>query len=429
MFDEFQQTAQTIIESARATRRLDPQSRLRPAEGHGPRRARRPANASTAASMPIRSRCRGRPSLPRTMSIASSVPPSRSFSSRPSCALANEEIISIDVNVGDGREGVTARLIVPRRFAHLAYAGAKLFTPAVTDRPDLPGRVMFFDRSIEPNKSKPLPEKDIAIRLAHAADGRLVKFVRNSNYFGEWKKGVFAGENYRAKLNGDAIFLHAGCRKDTLENRRGDYVTNYSLFVALSANGKTSTTCRVLGPQRPRAVVAHPGRRRHAVPRRTLPRLRGRRPVHQDRLPQPGRPDRVLLRLPPQGHLPGERGGHRRTAASISTTSPAPATAARSSNAATSCTRPATSTPGGSTTCSSSPAATSSRPSPSSRTSRRRPSWCWGSRWNPPPAIPRWRARSRTSSSTIPSSPATAATMPTCSTTFSRAMIGSTATC
>ncbi len=81
----------------------------------------------------------------------------------------------------------------------------------------------------------------------------MVKIVRNSNYFGEWKKGVFAGEDYRAKLKGDAIFLHAGCRKDTLENRHGKYVTTHSLFVALSANGKTSTTCKVL---------AHKGRER-----------------------------------------------------------------------------------------------------------------------------------------------------------------------
>ena len=127
----------------------------------------------------------------------------------------------------------------------MAYAGQKLFGPAVTDSPTYEV-VMFFDEEFERNKSKPLPEKDVTIRLAHAADGRLVKFVRNSNYFGEWKKGVFAGENYRAKLKGDAIFLHAGCRKDTLENRHGVYVTSYSLFVALSANGKTSTTCKVL---------------------------------------------------------------------------------------------------------------------------------------------------------------------------------------
>ena len=149
------------------------------------------------------------------------------------------------MNVGDGTEGVTARLIVPRRFAHLAYAGSKLFTLATVNSPTYQV-VLFFDQEYQSNKTKPLPEKAITIRLAHAGDGRLVKFARNTNYFGEWKKGVFAGENYRAKLHGDGIFLHAGCRKDTLENRQGEYVTNYSLFVALSGNGKTSTTCRVL---------------------------------------------------------------------------------------------------------------------------------------------------------------------------------------
>ncbi len=147
--------------------------------------------------------------------------------------------------MGDGAQGVTARLVVPRRFAHLAYAGAKLFTPTATDSPTYEV-VLFFDEGYEANKTRPLPQKDITIRLAHNGDGQMVKFARNSNYFGEWKKGVFAGENYRAKLHGDAIFLHAGCRKDTLESRDGVYCTSYSLFVALSANGKTSTTCRVL---------------------------------------------------------------------------------------------------------------------------------------------------------------------------------------
>jgi phosphoenolpyruvate carboxykinase (ATP) len=159
--------------------------------------------------------------------------------------LAHTEIISVDVVVGDGADGITARLIVPKRFAHVAYAGPKLFQRTTTDNPTYQV-LMFCDENFAENRAQPLPRKDITIRLAHAPDGRLVKIVRNSNYFGEWKKGVFAGENYRAKLRGDAIFLHAGCRKDTLEDRRGTYVTNYSLFVALSANGKTSTTCRVL---------------------------------------------------------------------------------------------------------------------------------------------------------------------------------------
>jgi len=104
-------------------------------------------------------------------------------------ALADKEIVTIDVEVGDGTEGITARLLVPRQFAHVAYAGLKLFRPTVTDSPTYQV-VMFFDDEFERNKSKLLPAKDIEIRLAHAPDGRVVKFVRNSNYFGEWKKGV-----------------------------------------------------------------------------------------------------------------------------------------------------------------------------------------------------------------------------------------------
>ena len=159
--------------------------------------------------------------------------------------LAHEELIAIEVEVGDGSEGITARLIVPRKFSHLAYGGAKLFKPAVTDNPTYQV-LMFFDEQYEHNKTKPLPKKDITIRLAHSSDGHMVKFARNTNYFGEWKKGVFAGEDYRVKLGGNAIFLHAGCRKDTLETAHGPYMSSYSLFVALSANGKTSTTCKVL---------------------------------------------------------------------------------------------------------------------------------------------------------------------------------------
>jgi len=159
--------------------------------------------------------------------------------------MGKEEIVSIDVQVGDGSERVTARLMLPKRFAHVAYAGRKLFAPTTTDDPTYQV-LMFFDDEFEANKSKVLPEKSITIRLAFSPEGKLVKIVRNSNYFGEWKKGVFAGEDYRVKLSGNALFLHAGCRKDTLEAAHGPFLTNYSLFVALSANGKTSTTCKVL---------------------------------------------------------------------------------------------------------------------------------------------------------------------------------------
>jgi len=159
--------------------------------------------------------------------------------------LAREQLVSIDVIVGDGSQGITARLILPIKFSHIAYAGLKLFKAAKTEDPTYQV-VMFFDEEYEANKQKVLPQKSITIRLVNSPEGKMVKFVRNSNYFGEWKKGVFAGEDWRVKQDGNAIFLHAGCRKDTLEASHGPYMTSYSLFVALSANGKTSTTCKVL---------------------------------------------------------------------------------------------------------------------------------------------------------------------------------------
>ena len=159
--------------------------------------------------------------------------------------LAREELVSIDVQVGDGSEGTTARLIVPRRFARVAYGGAKLFRQVVAGDPTYQV-IMYFDEEFEQNVDKPLADKSIDIRIALSPEGKLVKFCRNTNYFGEWKKGVFAGQDWRVKQQGDAIFIHAGSRQDHLEMSHGGYGTLNSLFVALSANGKTSTTCKIL---------------------------------------------------------------------------------------------------------------------------------------------------------------------------------------
>ena len=106
---------------------------------------------------------------------------------------------------------------------------------------------MFFaDEAFETNQSKPLIDKDITIRLAMLDDGRFVKIIRNGNYIGEYKKGVFAAEDWAAKKTKRGIFLHAGCREDYLQSSHGDYRMARTLLVALSANGKTTTTCRIL---------------------------------------------------------------------------------------------------------------------------------------------------------------------------------------
>ncbi|MBI5118020.1 phosphoenolpyruvate carboxykinase (ATP) [Candidatus Poribacteria bacterium] len=160
--------------------------------------------------------------------------------------LGREELVSIDLLVGDGSLGTTARAIVPKRLAHLAYAGENQFGRAQGQVENPTYIVIFFtDDAFESNPTKPLPKKDITIRLAFF-DGRMVKIIRNSNYFGELKKGIFAAEDWAGKKKRGGIFLHAGCRADYLQQTHGDYQWVRSLLIALSANGKTTTTSRVL---------------------------------------------------------------------------------------------------------------------------------------------------------------------------------------
>lgn len=162
--------------------------------------------------------------------------------------LAKEKLICIDRLVcnNDG-ENTIVRLIVPEKFAHVAYGGRNLFypVPGKVRQPDYQV-IMFADDEWEKNNSKPLPEKDITIRLAMLKDGRVIKIVRNSNYIGEYKKGVFAAEDWITKTKRGGIFLHAGCREDYLQSSHGEYNTVRTLLVALSANGKTTTTCQIL---------------------------------------------------------------------------------------------------------------------------------------------------------------------------------------
>ena len=160
--------------------------------------------------------------------------------------LSQEKLISIDRTVGKENSMIRARLIVPERFAHLAYGGGNLQMPTRGIGSPTYQVLMFFDQAFEQNKSQPLPQKKITIRLAHLEDGRMVKIVRNSNYIGEWKKGIFAGEDWRVKLKKQGIFLHAGCRQDYLLSAHGKYQIVTSLITALSANGKTTLTCRIL---------------------------------------------------------------------------------------------------------------------------------------------------------------------------------------
>ena len=161
--------------------------------------------------------------------------------------LADNTLISIDLRVGNAKSKTTVRLIVPDYFADVAYGGKNLFSSVRGDLEDPTYQILFFsDEAFETNKMKSLPQKDITIRLAMLNDGRVIKIIRNSSYIGEFKKGVFASEDWNAKIRKRGIFLHAGCREDYLQSSIGEYKIVRSLFLALSANGKTSTTSKIL---------------------------------------------------------------------------------------------------------------------------------------------------------------------------------------
>jgi phosphoenolpyruvate carboxykinase (ATP) len=162
-------------------------------------------------------------------------------------ALSRERLISVDRIVGNASSETVIRLTVPERFAHVAYGGKNLFLPVKGEIEQATYEIfMFTDEAFEANKSKPLPQKDITIRIAFLDNGRVIKIIRNSNYIGEYKKGVFAAEDWTAKTRRGGLFLHAGCREDHLQSVHGDYRTTRTLLIALSANGKTTTTSKIL---------------------------------------------------------------------------------------------------------------------------------------------------------------------------------------
>ena len=170
--------------------------------------------------------------------------------------LSSEKIVCLDTIIGDGRDGVTARFIMPDDYAQIAYGVKLLFedTPAarVVENPTY--TIIFFsDDAFEPNKFKKLIDKDVSIRLWMGDKrGDQVKICRNSTYVGEAKKGVFQFESWRVKeIDKLGIFLHSGARVDhlwiyDLETERPELQERVAGVSGLTATGKTTTLCRKL---------------------------------------------------------------------------------------------------------------------------------------------------------------------------------------
>jgi len=161
--------------------------------------------------------------------------------------MANEDLICLDFIVANGPEPQRGRAIVPISRAAVLYGISQLFDMAATPFSDPDYTiVMFFDDDFKTNPALPLKEKKVMIRNAHSEDGRGVKIIRNSGYLGEIKKGPFTFHDWWAKASGTGIFLHSGCRQDRLYIEGKGYVNKSSLVLALSANGKTTTSCSVI---------------------------------------------------------------------------------------------------------------------------------------------------------------------------------------
>lgn len=170
--------------------------------------------------------------------------------------LRRDRVVSLDTIIGDGRDGVTARFLMPEQYIQIAYGLKLLFedtpAPRVVEEPTYT-LIFFSDDSFERNKVKKLLEKDVTIRLwMGERRGDQVKICRNSTYLGEAKKGVFQFEGWRVKaIDRQGIFLHCGARRDNLwiydlETERPELQERVTGVAGLTATGKTTTLCRKL---------------------------------------------------------------------------------------------------------------------------------------------------------------------------------------
>ncbi len=167
-------------------------------------------------------------------------------------SLKKERLISLDTYIGDGRDGVSARFLVPEQYGQIAYGLKLLFNhpPLVLDNPTYT-IIYYTDEAFERNRAKKLVDKDISIRLMLGDKrGDQVKICRNTIYLGEGKKGIFQFEDWRIKaIDKTGIFLHAGARRDSLwvydqETARMELTDIVTAVAGLTATGKTTTLCR-----------------------------------------------------------------------------------------------------------------------------------------------------------------------------------------
>ena len=168
--------------------------------------------------------------------------------------MSSEKVLSVDVMVGDGADGVSTRFLMSLAHADIAYGLKLLFNHAALVVDDPTYTIVFFtDEAFEANKTKRLADKDIQVRLFMGEKrGEQVKICRNTAYMGEGKKGVFQFESWRVKaIDKTGIFLHAGARRDRMwvydfQTERPELIDISTAIGGATATGKTTSLCRRL---------------------------------------------------------------------------------------------------------------------------------------------------------------------------------------
>jgi len=144
-------------------------------------------------------------------------------------AAGETELLCLDRRVGRHPDSAyTCRLFVPREYARIALAWAKLLEPA-SGEPDF--------------QTLQLPDWDDETgrqRRIRVLPGTGLTFVLGSDYTGEAKKSFLRLYMYRAKQQG-GLGIHAGSKRLSIE-RDGELTTVGQAFLGLSATGKSTLT-------------------------------------------------------------------------------------------------------------------------------------------------------------------------------------------
>lgn len=146
--------------------------------------------------------------------------------------LATRELIQLDRVIAPASEHITARLLVPKEYAQIAYGWGTLYwNEGEVDEPDM----LTVDIPDWPER-RVLVDPDT-----------MTSILLGTDYIGEAKKSVLRLAMYYMKQKG-GLGLHAGSKRFTARNAQtGELEEHGAIFFGLSGTGKSTLVCHPCG--------------------------------------------------------------------------------------------------------------------------------------------------------------------------------------